>query len=370
MKSASNRYGWTDYAKGIAILLVLYRHVFEGIKNAGMDVGPFLYLEHANIAFFSFRMPLFFIIAGIFISKSLAKRGLLSFVESKMKTILYVYLIWTVLQITMQILLSKYVNADRGWMDYLYIFYAPRYLDQFWYLHTLFFVLILYAFVKEKLRVTMPVQLAIGLALFFMSGYFYRTGIQLYFLNDIFHHYIFMATGDIVSRFFFKPDTFKKLGRWWVLLATLPFFVLAQYFFLKINIAHIEIDKGYQYIEFFMPWLYLLIAYTGCFFVIIVCFILQNLNWLPSLRAFGQYSLYIYASHVFATSFVRILLVRFMGVDFIPVILAAGILAGAAVPVWFYRVSSRIGLRWLFVWPEKGEGKLISMQGFETKKVE
>lgn len=370
MKSASSRYGWTDYAKGIAILLVLYRHVFEGIKNAGMNVEPYLYLEHANIAFFSFRMPLFFIIAGIFITKSLAKRGLQTFVTSKMKTILYVYLIWTLLQITMQVLLAEYVNANRGWMDYLYIIYAPRYLDQFWYLHTLFFVLIIYAFVKEKLKASMHVQIGLGLVLFFLSGYFYRTGIQLYFLNDIFHHYIFMATGDLVSRYFFKPEMFKKLGRWWILVATLPFFVLAQYFFLKINIAHIDTDKGYQYVEFYLPWIYLLIAYTGCFFVIIFCFLLQNLDWFSSLRAFGQYSLYIYASHVFATSFTRILLVRFLGVDFIPLVLAAGILAGAAFPVWLYRFSPRIGLRWLFVWPEKKSGKLVSMKDLEKIKVE
>lgn len=370
MKTASNRYGWTDYAKGIAILLVLYRHVFEGIKNAGMDVAPFLYLEHANIAFFSFRMPLFFIIAGIFISKSLQKRGLASFVNSKVKTILYVYLIWTVLQITMQILLSNYVNANRGWMDYLYILYAPRYLDQFWYLHTLFLVLILYAFVREKLKVTIHYQLLIGLALFFLSGYIYRSGIQLYFLNDVFHHYIFMATGDLVSKFFFKQETFRKLGHWYVLLLVLPFFILAQYFFLTINIAHIDIDKGYQYVEFFMPWLYLPIAYTGCFFVIIFCFLLQNLNAVPPLREFGQYSLYIYASHVFATSFVRILLVKFLHVDYIPLILALGILAGAAVPVWFYRLTPKIGLRWLFVWPDGKQGKLVPMNSLKSQNAE
>jgi len=335
--------------------------MFEGIKNAGLDVQPYLYLEHANIAFFSFRMPLFFIIAGIFVSRSLEKRGLKEFVLSKVKTILYVYLIWTVLQISMQIGLSNYVNASRGWMDFLYILYAPRYLDQFWYLHTLFFVLIIYGAVKYWLSPHYLLHIGVGMGMFFLSAYFYRSGAQLYFLNDILHHYVFMAVGDAVSKYFFKKETFSNLGRIRWLLIMLPVFIAAQYYFLKVNISHIDTDKGYQYVEFFQPFIYLVIALSGCFFVILFCFLLQNWNWFIWLRDFGQYSLYIYASHVFATSFIRIVLVKGLHIENIPVILVSGIIAGAVLPVLFYKISPRIGLRWLFVWPEKKKMKLVTI---------
>src|SRR5580693_6950474 len=79
-----SRLPWVDYLKGIAILLVVYRHVLIGIQRyvAGQqakgidlpDVPDFL--EKANMVFFSFRMPLFFILSGIFISGSLKKRSL------------------------------------------------------------------------------------------------------------------------------------------------------------------------------------------------------------------------------------------------------------------------------------------------------
>ena len=69
------RLTWIDYAKGIAILLVIYRHVFEGIKLSGASIDGREFLEYANIFLFSFRMPLFFIISGVFISKSLGKKG-------------------------------------------------------------------------------------------------------------------------------------------------------------------------------------------------------------------------------------------------------------------------------------------------------
>src|ERR1700730_9130577 len=94
------RLTWIDYAKGIAIILVLYRHVFEGIKASGIAIEKYISLEHANIMFFSFRMPLFFIVSGIFVASSLHKRGLKDFIATKMKTILYPYFLWGALQIT------------------------------------------------------------------------------------------------------------------------------------------------------------------------------------------------------------------------------------------------------------------------------
>src|SRR5579862_1800772 len=84
-----NRYPWIDYSRGIAIFLVLYRHIFEGIKRSGLSIERYTYLEHANIIFFSFRMPLFFIISGIFIGASIRKRGISNFIVNKWKILLY-----------------------------------------------------------------------------------------------------------------------------------------------------------------------------------------------------------------------------------------------------------------------------------------
>src|ERR1700753_786954 len=107
----AERLTWIDYARGIAIILVLYRHVFEGLKESGLPVEKYMYLEYANIFFFSFRMPLFFIISGIFVSASLQKRGIKSFIGTKARTILYPYFLCSCLQITLQIVFSKYTNG-------------------------------------------------------------------------------------------------------------------------------------------------------------------------------------------------------------------------------------------------------------------
>src|SRR5690606_33386494 len=54
------RYPWVDYARGITIILVVYRHVFEGLGEEVAEAYPAL--EYFNTFFFSFRMPLFFMI--------------------------------------------------------------------------------------------------------------------------------------------------------------------------------------------------------------------------------------------------------------------------------------------------------------------
>ena len=55
--SKAGRYDWVDYAKGIAIFLVVYRHSYLGLKLSGIDTTDYMYLEYGNIMFFSFRMP-------------------------------------------------------------------------------------------------------------------------------------------------------------------------------------------------------------------------------------------------------------------------------------------------------------------------
>jgi uncharacterized membrane protein YcfT len=67
-----SRLHWVDYLKGIAIILVVYRHSLLGIERSGAYVPH--YLVNANMIFYSFRMPLFFILSGIFVSRRWQKK--------------------------------------------------------------------------------------------------------------------------------------------------------------------------------------------------------------------------------------------------------------------------------------------------------
>ncbi|WP_373565573.1 acyltransferase family protein, partial [Klebsiella pneumoniae] len=73
--------------------------------------------------------------------QSLDKKGKTSFVISKIDTIVYPYVIWSLLQGMVEVLLSRYTNNPSSLGDVLSLFTHPR--AQFWFLYALFMVFVL-----------------------------------------------------------------------------------------------------------------------------------------------------------------------------------------------------------------------------------
>lgn len=356
MKSLKNttRLNWIDYARGIAIILVVYRHLFEGLKrtpalkSAGVNVESYLFLEQANIFFFSFRMPLFFIVSGVFIGASLAKRGWGALVENKARTILYPYFLWGIIQIGIQILFAAFINSQKSAADFLYLLYSPREVEQFWYLYALFNTTIIFAFLKEKAKLKSIHQLFLGLTLFIASDLCSQYNIDLYFVSDILHYYIFLAIGDELSHLIIMGGLrkfFSSTKAFFILI--LPF-VAAQYYFLVINIAHKQLSPKYLYVEYYQPLMYLVVALVGCAFIITVSSLLEKYNVVRWLRVLGKHSLYIYVMHVIVFAAARVVLTRFFHLYNVYLLMILCIAAGVIIPVLFYRISEKLGMWYLF----------------------
>ncbi|MEJ7626042.1 MAG: acyltransferase [Ferruginibacter sp.] len=337
---------WIDYARGIAIILVLYRHVFEGIKNSGISINGYIFLEHFNIMFFSFRMPLFFIISGIFIVASLNKRGVVSFISTKARTILYPYFLWGILQISLQILFSDYVNKPPGVKDFIYLLYLPREIEQFWYLYALFNISVLYMLVKVKFKVTTSQNIGIGLILFYISSKLHQQSIHIWFLGDIIHYYLFYAIGDGICRFITNQYYQKFLESGKVLIIMLVPFIITQLYFLKANLNYA--DHKYEFVEFFYPLYFLIIALCGCAFVINLSFVLQKNNIASWLHRLGSYSLYIYVAHVIVLAATRAMMTKVFSIYNVPVLLICGIITGLLIPIILYKLASKLNMKWLF----------------------
>lgn len=342
----AKRQSWVDYAKGIAIILVLYRHVFEGIKNSGIDVSNYIFFEEWNIVFFSFRMPLFFIVSGIFVSSSFVKRGMGQFIKTKLRTILYPYFLWGIIQVTLQLIFSPYVNGRIDFYNYVDLLYLPREIEQFWYLYALFNVTILYVVLKYGLGLKPIYNLGLGLIMFLMSAYFYRHNIILGFVSDILHYYIFIALGDLLAKFIRDKNNVQLFGSWRLFFILIAPFLLSQLYFLYANIQYP--GTKYQYVEYFNPLVFLPIAIIGCAFVISVSFILQSYSNAKWLEVLGRHSLYIYVAHVIVAAGLRVLLTRVFNIYSVPVLLLSGIIVGLIVPVLLYKFAIRINMPWIF----------------------
>lgn len=334
------RMQWVDYLKGIAIILVVYRHVLLGIQRSGLIVPA--WLVNANMIFYSFRMPLFFILSGIFIGGSLAKRSLGQLITIKFENLIYPYLIWAFIQVSLQIILVRFTNSDRSFRDYAYILYDPRQLDQFWYLPALFNTTLLYLLVKTKLKPSATLQLLLGLILFFLRPHLHLVSM----LSDWMEFYLFFALGDTISAFFFKGSSQQFLKNPWPLLIMIPVFIGCQIYYLS------QPEDYYKDILFGQVQ-FLIIALTGCFTMLLLAFRLQIWNTLSFLRILGYHSLYIYVIHVIVAAFTRVLLTKFLGIHNPVALLLGGITAGVTAPIIFYNLLIKDGICWFLMSPKR-----------------
>src|SRR5690554_4443884 len=141
------RNAWVDYAKAIGIILVVYGHVARGVFNAGLPMDEELFVLVDSIIY-SFHMPLFFFLSGLFFYDSLMKRGTGGLIVNKVDTIVYPFIVWSLLQGFFEVALSNYTNGQVTVTEVLSLLWEPR--AQFWFLYALFMVFVLSAFVYAK----------------------------------------------------------------------------------------------------------------------------------------------------------------------------------------------------------------------------
>ena len=338
----NKRQSWIDYDRGISIILVTYRHAYEMLLNAGLNFDRFPMIGYMNVFLFGFRMPLFFITSGIFLSSSLEKKGLKSYNFSRFQNILYPMLVWGILQIGLQVAFSGYTSFSHQSLDFLWLIVDPRRTGQFWYLHTLFFVGMMYAVLKTKFRFSTGMQVAVGMAMYGCLALIRKNGIYLGFLMDILQYYVFFALGDLVSNTIRKKENTRYFASFVLFFFLLPVFLLVQY-----NFAAINIQQGSNYfIEHKLPLLLVVVALVGCALSINISFLLGKFNLLGYLRIIGFHSIHIYCMQIILMAATRKLLAIIGApVQWVFVLL---IIAGLMLPILFYNLFMKMNCWWLF----------------------
>ncbi|HBR2971957.1 TPA: acyltransferase family protein [Klebsiella pneumoniae] len=150
--------------------------------------------------FNSFHMPLFFFLSGLFLMKSLQVRGLPYFIFNKVDTILYPYLIWSVIQGLTEFLLSKYTNGNLRLSDVFELLWHPR--AQFWFLYSLFLNFILISLIlslKEKLKINTTIVIAFSFLFAIFIYLAFSNILDTNPLNYIVHNSVFILSGIVFS---------------------------------------------------------------------------------------------------------------------------------------------------------------------------
>jgi len=92
MRDGDSRTAWVDYAKAIGIILVVYGHVARGLVKSGILPNS-SYFHAVDDFIYSFHMPLFFFLSGLFFLHSMNRRGAGGVILSKIDTIVYPYIL-------------------------------------------------------------------------------------------------------------------------------------------------------------------------------------------------------------------------------------------------------------------------------------
>lgn len=88
------RLDWADVARGGAMLLVVFAHTLQLMDVGGWQLG---WLDTLNLYLTAIRMPLFFLISGVFAAAAI-RRTWAGLFASRLALLLYVYFLWMLLR--------------------------------------------------------------------------------------------------------------------------------------------------------------------------------------------------------------------------------------------------------------------------------
>ncbi|HTP39524.1 MAG TPA: acyltransferase family protein [Steroidobacteraceae bacterium] len=130
----AQRVAWVDYSKGICIFLVVMLHSNLAVQDTRGAEG---WLEYVVAFARPFRMPDFFLIAGLFLGNTIDRPWRVYF-DKKVLHFLYFYLLWTAIQFAL-FDTRAYLNQGRSGgqiaFEYLRTFIEPE--GSLWFIHSL-----------------------------------------------------------------------------------------------------------------------------------------------------------------------------------------------------------------------------------------
>jgi fucose 4-O-acetylase-like acetyltransferase len=342
------RWVWIDSDKGISIILVGFGHCLLVLDNHGLALSSYPIINYISVFLYGFRMPLFFIISGIFISGSLNRKGLNGYISYRADTVLYPLLIWGFIEVSFQLLAGRFTNNSVSPFNYINLLIDARKTGHFWYLNALFFIGMIYAFFKAYLKIKPGYQLFIGVILYAISAYIHINNLSAGSLTDICEFYLFFAIGDVISNLVLSERNFNRFASFKIFFPLLVVFLILQYRFADYNLHGGA--EGINYVEHKMPLFFLVEALVGCTISMNFSFLLQKYNALRFLRVIGFHSLYIYCMQIIVMTIMRLILVNIFKITYVPVLIAIIWTSGIFIPIAFYNFCINYKMWWLFTY--------------------
>ncbi|MEI9981206.1 MAG: acyltransferase family protein [Edaphobacter sp.] len=320
--TSGTRSNLVDIVKGIAIILVTLGHTAQGMVHREWWNTPSASFLHSLI--YSFHMPAFFFVAGLFVHGSIERRGKLDFTAEKAKSILYPYLLFAVIYTALRPLIGRFeINPDPfKWPTFL-VKLADG--DASWFLFALFF-----CFMLALLTIALPDWLRFVLAV--AIGVTPPFGPPL--TNHVLRQFCFLAAGMWVGTRIYRVDTTPATS------AIFGFVLLSAFQTVMI----------YR----FGPatrWSYIGLGLTGTAGLFFLASLLRKQQTGHVLAWIGRASLAIFLLSAFAQGGTRVVLDSIFHTHefWLQLLLPTTLATLLPAIVWYQQKRWRLG--WLFYWP-------------------
>jgi len=320
-----------DIVKGIAIFLVVFEHNGQGMIRRGWWTGISSF--YTDIFIYTFHMPAFFFVAGLFLGGSLHRRGAAQFTIDKLKTILYPYLLWALFTLIMEPLL---IHVQTSMAGFSYRRFLISIFDGSfgWFLPVLFccqMIAVCLVKVPGWVRLTLAVIAAILLGPH-----------SLDVLHKTVWYFSFVAGGMLVGRNVFRLQS-VPLG--WAVLGAGALFALQVFSVLHLG-GKAQFGPGPN-------WRAVLLGFTGTAGLLFIARAIDG-TALGDLWAWlGRASIAIFLLAPYPQGFTRDLLVRFGHTHEFWLQLLVPTLCATLLPAIVWHQQSRWRAGWLFHWPSR-----------------
>ncbi len=318
----SGRINWVDYSKGLGIILVVYGHVMRGLVSSSIDLPQYIFTISDKLVY-SFHMPLFFFLSGLFVEKSLQKDLKSSFL-SKLQLLIYPYVIWSILQGGLNIFMASHTNNATNLFSLLKIVYEP--IGQFWFLYVLFFMFLIYQVTRKRFNI-LPIWI-FSIILYLLSPY-----LDIFVIKKFVANLVFFISGSLlVSNIDIKTDLQKFLAHKYIISALLGFSALIYI------LISTKLPPVYKSLTSIMA------AFSGIYITVYLSNKIADFKKAYFIKRLGELSLVIYLVHVFATSGSRIVLYKLFQVEDIYTHIVFGTLLGIVFPICVFMASNKLNL--------------------------
>jgi len=317
-RTGNSRIDWVDYGKGFCIIFVVMMHSTLGVEKALGETGWMgLVVEWAR----PFRMPDFFLIAGLFLSRVIA-RDWRDYLDRKVFHFAYFYVVWVTIQFAFK---APVMAADIGWSGafdaYLLTFIEPFGTLWFIYLLPVFFIV-------TKLTRNIPPALVWGVAAGLEIADIH-TGSLL--IDETASRFVYFFSGYALAPVIFQMAEWVKTNAS-VALIGLPVWGVFN---------GILVFSGYGQ----LPFVSLALGFLGASAVVALSVLLSKSKWMMPVRYCGENSIVIYLGFFLPMAVTRLALIKTGFISDIGtmslIVTVAGVLG--ALMMWWFTRGSRFG---------------------------